>query len=478
MSDARADFRSRAARLEARARLDLLVRHSTAGLFFGLVPALVIAAFCGTIAFPFAAPAAAIGAAAIGLAVGTLKALLSPLDRTRLFIHADTVLGSRELASTAFELVGSEHPGAFADAIVEDAAKLLAGTPPRAILGKLRLPLAPFAVLAALLTAAGLLFPVDLRALLPRRTDRDLALAQIGEDLRKKGEKLADESRARDLGRSLELSQQLAQLGSDLAMRRIQPEDALDRMSEIESGLSREYQLRAQHAEAGVPRGLPGTGSGGPGGTPGRAGEPGTSPNTGKDGEGSAAEPQGDKALEDLGDALDRLRQAQRELGEGGSGETGQAQAPSRPRRQRDLQGQQGAPGLPPGQGDSGSSKHGGEGSDRGGAGAGPENPGQTGESGGSGIGSLPAPRKRGAPAPLIQGSGGPSLHAQGDSAGGDSTRLLARSLPEWTGSRLSEGAILNQYSRQAESALARDEVPLKLRQSVKEYFTVIGISK
>jgi hypothetical protein len=89
----------------------------------------------------------------------------------------------------------------------------------------------------------------------------------------------------------------------------------------------------------------------------------------------------------------------------------------------------------------------------------------------------VPAPVKRGTPTPLIEGRG-PGFQVQGDAAEGDSTRLLARSLPEWTGSRLPEAAILNQYSRQAESALAHDEVPLKLRQSVKEYFTVIGISK
>ena len=55
---------------------------------------------------------------------------------------------------------------------------------------------------------------------------------------------------------------------------------------------------------------------------------------------------------------------------------------------------------------------------------------------------------------------------------------MLVRSLPERSGSRLPEDAVLNQYSRQAESALARDEIPLKLRQSVKDYFTTIGITK
>ena len=69
-------------------------------------------------------------------------------------------------------------------------------------------------------------------------------------------------------------------------------------------------------------------------------------------------------------------------------------------------------------------------------------------------------------------------MQVQGKAQEGDWTRLLARALPQWTGSRLPEEAIINRYSRQAESALARDEIPLKLKEYVKEYFTVIGISK
>jgi hypothetical protein len=435
------------------------------------------------VAYPFPALYAAIAAAALGLSAGILRALLTPLDRTRLYITADAVLGSRELVSTAFELAGSGRRGAFDQAVVEDAARLLAATPPRVVLGPLRLPFAPFAAVAALLASAALLFPVDFRSFLPRSADSETVLAQIGEDLRKKGETLAEESQAAELGRSLELSQQLAQLGRDLAERRIQPEDALDRMSEIESGLAQEYQLRVQQAQPGAPHGVPGPGSAGPGGTPGTTVERGASPDTGTPDTGSAQRTENDKSLKGLGDALDRLRRAQRELGGTGSGETGQAQAPARPRRQRDpqdSQGQQGGSGLPPGQSDTGRSRQGNgdQGSENGGAGEGSESPSRPGESGGSGIGTLPAPQKRGAPTPFITDGKGPGLQAQGDSVEGDSTRLLARALPEWTGSRLPEGAILNQYARQAESALARDEVPLKLRQSVKEYFTIIGISK
>ena len=54
--------------------------------------------------------------------------------------------------------------------------------------------------------------------------------------------------------------------------------------------------------------------------------------------------------------------------------------------------------------------------------------------------------------------------------------RLLARSLPDPAGSKLPDAMLLNQYARQAESALARDEVPQRLREYVKGYFTNIGM--
>ena len=373
VTDVRSEFRVRSARLARSARVDLLFRRSTDGLFYGLLPALAIAVLAGTVALPFPVPCAA-AAAAVGLMAGALSALLSPLDRRRLLIRADAALGSRELVSTAYELDRSGSTGAFPDAIVEDAAKLLAITTPRSLLGRLRLPLAPFAALAAVLTAAGLLFPVDLRTLVPRHEHPEAALSQIGEDLRKKGQTLAEEARARDLARSLELGDQLAQLGSDLAARRIQPEDALDRMSDIESGLAQEYQLRLQHAQSIAPR--PGPGAGGSGGRPGTSREPGASRGEGSPGTSSFTGPEGDQALRDLGGALDRLRQAQRELGGPGPGETDHAQAPSR--RQGDLPGRQGSAGRAPGPGGTGDTAQGGrdKGSGSGGAGQVPGKPG------------------------------------------------------------------------------------------------------
>jgi hypothetical protein len=482
VSDFRTLFRTLAARLERRARADLLLRRAAAGLFFGLVPAAGAAALAGTIVLPVPALVLAAGLAAAGCAAGILSALLRRVDRRQLLIRADRVLASRELVSTALDLVDSDASGLFVDAVLEDAAQLLSRTPPRTILGRLRAPYGPFAGIALALTIAGLLFPVNLRALFPQRVPAGSELAQIGEDLRNRGQRLAEEARARDLGRSLELAQQLAQLGSELAANRIQQEDALDRMSELEAGLAEEYQLRMQEAQPQGRAGSGGTGTGseaGKSGTAGNSGEAGQSPDASSDSESASGD--ADRSLKGLGDALDKLRQSRRQLEGEGYGDSSQAQSPARPRRPRSSsEAQRGMPGIPPGEGESGRSAP--KGQDPGTAPGGSGESGRTGQQGagdpGSGVGTLPAPVKRGDPTTIIEGGRGPGLQAQGNPAEGDSTRLLARALPQWTGAQLPEETILNAYSRQAESALARDEVPLKLKEYVKEYFTIIGISK
>jgi hypothetical protein len=489
VGDVRTLFAALVSRLQGRERRDLFLHRGTAGLFFGLVPALAAAALAGTFALPLPALPLAAGLAVAGCAAGILSAFLRRVDRRQLLIRADRVLGSRELVSTAFDLVDSEASGLFVEAVLEDAAQLLTRTPPRTIVGRLKLPFAPFAGIALALTIAGLAFPVDLRALFPPRVDPAAELAQIGEDLRQRGQLLADEARARDLGRSLELAQQLAQLGSDLAARRIQQEDALDRMSELEAGLAEEYQLRTQDAQPAVPSGKAGRGGRGSGagtsGEPGKAGseEDGQSPEAAANSEsasGGAESANADRSLRDLGDTLNKLRQSRRQLEGGGNGDRSQAQSPARPRRPRSSEAQQGSQEIPPGESESARTGRQGQspGTPQGGSGESGGTEQQGADEQGNGFGTLPAPVKRGDPTSIIQGGRGPGLQAQGNPAEGDSTRLLARALPQWTGAQLPEETIMNTYSRQAESALARDEVPLKLKEYVKEYFTIIGISK
>ena len=463
-SGAKPDFSSQVSRLVRSARRDRVISRTVAGAFFGLILALAAALVAGTIALPLPAAFLAAGALVVGGATGALAALLPPADPMKLLVRADSVLGSKELASTAFELsiLPREKAGPFVSAVTEDAARLLSTTHPRVVLGRRRLTLLPFSAVLALLTLGALLFPVDFRSLFAPPI-KDSQMAQIGEDLRQGGEKLAETAQALGLGRSIDLSRQLAQLGADIEARKVSPKEALERMAEIESGLRQEYGLRMQEAEPS-PSGAPG-------------------PGQGKGGDGSSAEQGSDRGTRDLADTLDRLDHARRELG-GRDGARGKGRPGARtgPEGAQTDQAQndqgQGGPSrgeqAPSGQGGDQAGKSDGPGP----SGPGAESGNGPGDSNESGIGTLPAPEKRGPATPITPGDKGPALQAQGNAANDESTRMLVRSLPEKSGSRLPEEAILNQYSRQAESALARDEVPVKLRQSVKEYFTIIGMPK
>jgi hypothetical protein len=454
------DFLAEVSRLLRSARRDLVIKRVAAGTFFGLIPALALAFLAGTVPLPAPAPLLAAGSLAAGAAAGALAGLLSRTDRMRLLMRADSVLGSRELASTALELstTPSADAGPFAAAVLEDASRLLAAARPRVILGRLRLPLLPFTAVLALLTIGALLFPVDLRSLFTPPVG-DNQMARIGEDLQQGGERLAETAQALGLGRSIDLSRQLAQLGRDIEARKVTPKEALERMAEIESGLRQEYGLRVQEVQP-APSGTPGQGQGG---------------------EGSSAGQGHDQGSRDLADTIERLKRAQRELGgQDAGGGKGQPGARTHPEGAQGDQAQTNQGGQAPG-----GQAQSGQGQDQAGKSKGPGAAGQGAESGNgpadsneSGIGTLPAPEKRGPATPIVPGDRGPALQAQGNAANDESSKMLVRSLPEWAGSRLPEQTILNQYSRQAESALAHDQVPLKLRQAVKEYFTTIGITK
>ena len=91
--------------------------------------------------------------------------------------------------------------------------------------------------------------------------------------------------------------------------------------------------------------------------------------------------------------------------------------------------------------------------------------------------GSTPAPDTRGPASPIIHGDQGPALKAGATPGPGDSTKALVRALPDSTASHAREDRTVRRYAQEAESAIARDEVPLKLKQYVKDYFTTIGMS-
>jgi hypothetical protein len=462
-------------RLAGYARLGLLMRRASGGLFFGLLPGVIVAALAGTVPLPLPALAIAGCAAAAGTLAGAVSALFRRMDVRHLLIRADRSLGSKELASTALELAEKPWGGTFSEAVIEDAAALLAGSTPQRILGRPRLPLLPYVPVLAVIIALALIFPLDLRAFFAARQSRQGELAMIGEDLQSYGERLRDAARSQNLGRSLALSEELAKLGRDLAEGSIQKDEALERMSDLERRLVAEYELRLR---AVPPPGRIRGGSG-PGGANDGTGE--RRPGAGGEGtaNGSAEASPGDadsgQELKDLGDALKRLRQGMQRAATPDNGGD-QGQPPSFAQNPKTEEPGNGF--LPP---SAGSSEKGsanplqdeGGGS---GSGAGPDSKDSRGAAGGA-PGVTPAPDVKGPPSQIPQGGAKFPLRAPAAPGNGDSTKFLVRALPDWTGSRLPEDKILRQYEQQAESALAREEIPPKLKEYVKGYFTDIGMS-
>ncbi len=461
---ASAALRRRIGRLSRRLRARRALEAGVRGLFFGLVAAFIVAAVAGSVVLP-GSVLIAVGSAAAGAALGAALGLLRRVDRRRMLVTADRVLGSHELIETGHELAASGAPGLFTGPVIEDAAELLARTPASRALGRRRLRLVPFLAAPAALMVAALLFPVNIPGLFARRLSVTEQLASIGEDLQGLGDRLQEASRAQDLGRRLALSQELAQLGSDLADQRVASDEALDRISNLENGIAREYQLQLQKALAGSrpPSARAGSPSGASGGQDSpSANAPAGSPDAGTD----------SSDTQDLSGALDRLRDAQKllqgdnEAGRGassgqssGKGGRGGGSAPP------GSSGQQSLPGgdnQQPGAGDGGGGSESGLG--------------EPGGPAGSSAGNTPAPTKTGPPTPIEQGGRGTPEQAQGSPGEGDSTSFLVRALPQWTGSKLPAETLRRQYAQSAETALARDEVPPKLSAAVRDYFTDIGM--
>lgn len=459
------------------ARRDLLLRRASAGLFFGLLAGLIVAFLSGTFSPPFPAVAIAGCAAAAGVLAGALSALLRRTDVRRLLLAADRSLGSRELASTALELMDAPWGETFSEAVIEEAAGLMARSPPRRMLGALRLPLFPLTPVLAALIALALFFPLDIRALFAPRLPPQGELAMIGEDLESYGQRLQDAARSQNLGRSLALSQELAKLGKDLAEGAIRKDEVLDRMSDLEQRLVAEYQLRLREFQSGAPGGA-GHGPGGAGDPTGKAGS-----GTGKAGkadsfaQSSPDDPLGNQELNDLGDALKRLRQG---MGRASAPDQAGSEGGEPPSMAQGPQAAPRGPGngvLPPGSDSQGKGQGNFPQAGGGGSALGQDSPNPGEKSPAGGPGTMPAPDTRGPPSRIAQGGKESPLKAEAVPGEGDSTKFLVRALPEWSGSRLPEDTTLRQYVQAAESALTRDEIPPRLKEYVKSYFTIIGMS-
>jgi hypothetical protein len=475
-SAARDAFAARVRMLSRRARWDRITRRAVQGLCYGLLPGAAAALAAGSVPLPLPAAALAGAAGIAGALVGAGTALVRRTDVRRLLAAADRALGARELASTAGELCARPPQGRFSEPVIEDAAALLGGATARQILGRQRLTHLPYAAALVGVILLSLAFPFDLRGLFAARESASMRdLASIGEELQSYGQRL--QGPARSQGRSLALPQELAQLGKELADRTIQKDEALDRIQELSRRLSQEYELRRiEGAQAGAP------GSGRSGASPGATGTPGTSSAGPEAGAGRQAS---DQELKDLEEAVDKLREAEQKARDAqdealSTAEQGRQTQPGaeRPREQGS------GPGLPPGDAPSadasapdaaapdaaqrGAGQASGEAGSAGG-GAAPD--------GASGAGTAPSASPTGPATDIARGGPGQPQRTEADPAEGEATRLLVRALPEWTGSKLSEDRTVRQYASGVESALARDEVPPKLRESVKGYFTIIGVS-
>jgi hypothetical protein len=398
-------------------------------------------------------------ALAAGVLAGAVLGLFVRIRPSALLAGADRALGTHGLASAALDLTEGRRSSAFADAVVVDAAAALHGAGAQRILGSVRLPFLPWVGLLAAAVTAITFLPFSLRDLFPTRPGVDRELVLLGGELEESGRRLEESSRSSDLRRGLELSQELQQLGRDLQMQQEPAEELSRRLGEMESRLSQEYRLVLQRFnEQKRPTGT-GTGENAPEGGD-QSGAPGADAGSGRednDGQGTQAldrsgVPPDAKALAEALDLLQQLKERSAARGQG-AGSTG------------DGAGPEGRPGDEPGDG-----MPGGGGDPMADDGAGGE------RSSSSAPGTTPVQDEKGPGSEIAKAKTGELLKVDAPVGEGDMARTLVRALPEATRARTPEEQVLGEYRRQAESALAAEQVPLGLRGYVKAYFLGIGV--
>jgi hypothetical protein len=450
MTEKHGRFRLLVGKLKRRERMNLLLVRVSWGALYGLCAGLLYALAADFIPVPVSPPVMTALCLAAGVAAGSASALLARPDVKGLLIRADRVLGNRELSSTAFELDTTGKPSLYTEAILEDAADSLSSTTPSALLRRPGIRPLPF--LPALLAAAVFLsfFPLDLAGLFSRAQEPDPGMKILGEDLESIGKQLEKGAAERGAQRQLELSRELQKLGRNFQNQKIDQGEAEERLAQIENRLAQEYEL-ALKAFSETRPGKPGEGKGAEDG--GKAGAPnGAEQKAQKDGETGSGDASG---AGDIGEALDRLSRKKKDLAGGDPG-SGKDLAMG------GLGSTEGAGENPDGQEDA---KQG-----PGSAEKGPE------EAAGSKPGTAPAEEKTGAPTKIDTGGEKDTLRAKAAEAEGDKATLLMRALPKRTGARVADSALLRGYERTAESALAREEVPMALQDYVKKYFMAIGM--
>ncbi len=453
-------FLAQVRRLRRGARRDLVVRGLVQGLFFGCLAGAAIAALGGTLRLPVPAALAAAAAAGIGGCAGAAAGLARRLDTRSLLIRADRALAARELASAAWEIAvsrGESAGGRFAEAILEDAGLLLAGSRPRSLLGKPRLTLLPFVPPLAALILLASLFPIDFGGLFSGPVPAAREMAALGEDLEGVGRRLGAAAREQGSGRGLELARELERLGRDLQERSIERDEALERVEGLRRGLAEEYGLRLKrYPSDGTRQRIGGEEGNGSEERPGEGPPPEGPPS---DGEGSRS---ASKDAEDLAEAMKGLD----ELVDKAPGRGPLEADPSRLGSGGGTAGprEQGKPGT--GAEDEAEGK---------GSGNGREGEAENTDS--RRPGSTPVPDREGPPTDIVDSPQGKPLQADSAAEGeGAAMKLLVRSLPAGTRAKAPDQLVLRDYQRRAESALAREEIPVELAPYVKSYFLSIGM--
>jgi hypothetical protein len=438
-------------RFVRRERANTLLSDTAWGAFAGFSAAVCYALLADMIKVPLHPLAFAGAVSVLGAAIGVAIAFLRPIDITKLLIRIDGKLKNGELSSTAHELIARGKESIFAEAIIEDAVDSLGKADPVKILERPRLPILP--ALPALLAAAVLLsvFPFDLVELLAPRPVPDAAMIGIGTDLEGIGKRLERRAEADDLDRSLRLAQELQSFGESLKDRRIDREDALDRISELESLLAQEYEFLMRLPE---PRQEGSQGS--------LQSSEGNRDQSGEIGRGEELG-NGDRSeriqgREDLADALNRLSQDKQRLKDMEEGKGGESQSADR------SQSKIGTDEPKAGGNSPGESPTGGEG-----------NEGRTTSGESSVPGTLPDTGGRG-PATAIPETDSPQQSFNAQVGEGDTSRIIVRSLPGAGSTRAPASGELREYARTTESSLAREEIPPELKEYVKQYFISIGL--
>jgi hypothetical protein len=459
-----AEFLRELGRVGRKARRAIVLRRLVPAALAGLASGLVYLAVRPflpspfTLAHPLAVPGLLLSAA---LVAGAAAGFAVRIDRSALAVQVDRSLGTRGLASAALDLAEGRRSSAFAGVLLEDAAAGLRDAGPRRVIARPRLRLLPWTLAAAVLVIGAGLSPYTLRDLFPARNPPDRVIAILGGELEESGRKLEEAARGQDLRQGLELSRELQQLGKDLSMQDVPAEELSQRLAEMERRVGQEYELMLQRfSDQTRPAGTgPGDGSGTEGGDV----EP--LPGSGSDdpGTGNLEEidpstlPPGAREMAEALDLLRDLKQRSASRGNGGQqgAEDGGGTADRRP-------------------GDAAGS---GDGSGEPGLAGGDEGAGAEGDpSAASSAGTSPVTDERGPATDIARGEPGEPLDAGAPVGEGEMARMLVRALPEATGAAIGEERVLAEYRRQAESALAAEEVPLALRDYVRRYFTGVGV--